>query len=108
MDSFPTNQILCVKFSMHKLGSQGESQPNVERASFPTAKSHPHRSEANALKPFAECRREIQQPKSHSSLIRRKSMKLRRNQYCPIHRSLSCCGRERIPKARTLRLGVQR
>jgi len=36
-------------------------------------------------------------------------MKLRRNEYCPIHRSLSCCGREAIPKARkTRRPGVQR
>ena len=36
-------------------------------------------------------------------------MKLRRNQYCPIHRSLSCCGREPVPKvARARRLGVQR
>jgi hypothetical protein len=25
-------------------------------------------------------------------------MKLRRNQYCPIHRSLSCCGRELVQK----------
>jgi len=35
-------------------------------------------------------------------------MKLRRNEYCPIHRSLSCCGREPVRKARILRLGVQR
>jgi hypothetical protein len=36
-------------------------------------------------------------------------MKLRRNQYCPIHRSLSCCGREPVPKGRGVRrLGVQR
>ena len=35
-------------------------------------------------------------------------MRLRRNEFCPIHRSLSCCGRELIPKTRTLRLGVQR
>jgi hypothetical protein len=36
-------------------------------------------------------------------------MKLRRNQYCPIHRSLSCCGREPVPKGtRVRRLGVQR
>jgi hypothetical protein len=36
-------------------------------------------------------------------------MKLRRNQYCPIHRSLSCCGREPVPKGRRVRrLGVQR
>jgi hypothetical protein len=36
-------------------------------------------------------------------------MKLRRNQYCPIHRSLSCCGREPVAKGRgPRRLGVQR
>ena len=35
-------------------------------------------------------------------------MKLRRNQFCPIHNSLSCCGRELTPKSRTIRLGVQR
>jgi hypothetical protein len=36
-------------------------------------------------------------------------MKLRRNQYCPIHRSLSCCGREPIPRVRRVnQLGVQR
>jgi hypothetical protein len=36
-------------------------------------------------------------------------MKLRRNQYCPIHRSLSCCGREPVQKASKLRrLGVKR
>jgi hypothetical protein len=36
------------------------------------------------------------------------AMKLRRNERCPLHKSLFCCGREQIPKARTLRLGVQR
>lgn len=36
-------------------------------------------------------------------------MKLRRNQYCPIHRSLSCCGREVVlQKRRIEQLGVQR
>ena len=36
-------------------------------------------------------------------------MKLGRNQYCPIHRSLSCCGREAVSKGRgARRLGVQR
>ncbi len=35
-------------------------------------------------------------------------MGLRRNEYCPVHKSLSCCGRELIPKPRTIRLGVQR
>jgi hypothetical protein len=39
----------------------------------------------------------------------KKSMKLRRNQYCPIHRSLSCCGGEPVSKGRRARrLGVQR
>ena len=27
---------------------------------------------------------------------------------CPIHRSLSCCGREPLPKPKLIRLGVQR
>ena len=36
-------------------------------------------------------------------------MRLRRNQYCPLHRSLSSCGREPVPnKLRQIRLGVQR
>ena len=35
-------------------------------------------------------------------------MKLRRNEFCPIHRSLSCCGREQAHRERRLRLGVQR
>lgn len=36
-------------------------------------------------------------------------MRLRRNEYCPIHRSRFCCGREPIRKNRSLmRLGVQR
>ncbi len=36
-------------------------------------------------------------------------MRLRRNEYCPIHRSRFCCGREAIRKERRLmRLGVQR
>ena len=35
-------------------------------------------------------------------------MKLRRNEFCPIHRSLFCCGREQAQKERRLRLGVQR
>jgi hypothetical protein len=35
-------------------------------------------------------------------------MKLRRNQYCSIHRSLTCCGREPVSKERRVRrLGVQ-
>jgi len=35
-------------------------------------------------------------------------MKLRSNEFCPIHKSLSCCGRETLPKPRLVRLGVQR
>jgi hypothetical protein len=35
-------------------------------------------------------------------------MRLRRNEYCPIHKSISCCGRELIPRTRVMRLGVQR
>ena len=36
-------------------------------------------------------------------------MKLRSKEFCPIHRSLSCCGRETIQKgSRVRRLGVQR
>ena len=35
-------------------------------------------------------------------------MKLRRNEYCPIHRSLFCCGREKARKERRFQLGVQR
>lgn len=36
-------------------------------------------------------------------------MRLRRNQYCPIHRSVFCCGRESNQKPRrTIRPGIQR
>jgi hypothetical protein len=36
-------------------------------------------------------------------------MKLRRKEFCPIHRSLYCCGREPIQKGSSVRhLGVQR
>jgi hypothetical protein len=35
-------------------------------------------------------------------------MKLRRNELCPIHRSLFCCGREQARKERRFKLGVQR
>jgi 5-methylcytosine-specific restriction endonuclease McrA len=35
-------------------------------------------------------------------------MKLRRNEFCPIHRSLFCCGREQARKERRFHLGVQR
>lgn len=35
-------------------------------------------------------------------------MRLRPNEFCPIHKSVSCCGRERVPKAMLIRLGVQR
>jgi hypothetical protein len=36
-------------------------------------------------------------------------MRLPRNEYCPVHKSLSCCGRElQANKPRLIRLGVQR
>ena len=35
-------------------------------------------------------------------------MRLRRNEYCPIHKSTSCCGREQTPYARRLQPGVRR
>ncbi len=35
-------------------------------------------------------------------------MRLRSNELCPIHRSVSCCGREFLPKAKLIKLGVQR
>ena len=35
-------------------------------------------------------------------------MKLRSNELCPIHRSISCCGRGVVPKPKLIRLGVQR
>ena len=35
-------------------------------------------------------------------------MRLRTNELCPIHQSLSCCGRELLPKPKLVRLGVQR
>lgn len=35
-------------------------------------------------------------------------MRLRANEFCPIHKSISCCGREFIPKPRTIRPGIQR
>lgn len=35
-------------------------------------------------------------------------MKLRRNEYSPIHRSLVCCGRERVQRERRFQLGVRR
>ena len=36
-------------------------------------------------------------------------MKLRRNQQCPIHRCLYCCGRELVPRKRNVQqLGVRR
>lgn len=35
-------------------------------------------------------------------------MRLRHKQVCPIHKSLSCCGRETVPTPRLIRLGVQR
>src|ERR1700688_2673954 len=35
-------------------------------------------------------------------------MRLRHNEFCPIHRSLSCCGRETLPKPYLIKVGVQR
>jgi hypothetical protein len=35
-------------------------------------------------------------------------MKLRRNQFCPIHRSRFCCGREQIRSECRVGLGIQR
>jgi|SRR5579863_2384923 len=35
-------------------------------------------------------------------------MRLRTNEFYPIHRSMTCCGRETLPKPRLVRLGVQR
>jgi hypothetical protein len=35
-------------------------------------------------------------------------MRLRRNEFCPLHKSVSCCGRDVIHKPRLIRLGVQR
>ena len=35
-------------------------------------------------------------------------MRLRRNEYCPIHKSISCCGREQTPYARRLQPGIRR
>lgn len=35
-------------------------------------------------------------------------MKLRSNEFCPIHRSVFCCGREQARKERTVHLGVRR
>jgi len=35
-------------------------------------------------------------------------MRLSRNEFCPIHKSVSCCGREHVPKLKLIRLGVQR
>jgi hypothetical protein len=36
-------------------------------------------------------------------------MRLRRNQWCPVHKSLFCCGRETVRKEkRQIRLGVRR
>ena len=38
----------------------------------------------------------------------RNDMKLRKNEYCPIHHSRSCCGREQAQKERRFRPGVRR
>jgi hypothetical protein len=36
------------------------------------------------------------------------AMRVRPNEFCPIHRSTSCCGRELMFRPRLIRLGVQR
>jgi hypothetical protein len=35
-------------------------------------------------------------------------MKLRQNEYCPIHRSVRCCGREQTHCVRTVQPGIRR
>ena len=35
-------------------------------------------------------------------------MRLRRSEFCPVYRSISCCSRELLPKPRLVGLGVQR
>jgi len=35
-------------------------------------------------------------------------MRLRSNELCPIHKSVSCCGQEFIPKPKRTSLGIQR
>lgn len=39
----------------------------------------------------------------HPNHIERMTMRLRRNEFCPIHQSVSCCGRERVSKPRLIR-----
>lgn len=34
-------------------------------------------------------------------------MKLRCNELCPIHRSISCCGRDMLARPKLIRLGIQ-
>src|SRR5258708_1856788 len=70
MDSFPTNQILCVKFSMHKLGSQGKSQPRSRRHPlFPQRSPILTGAKRTLSSRLRSAVGKIQQPKSHSSLI---------------------------------------
>lgn len=47
-------------------------------------------------------------PRQLLSLRPRNAMKLRPNESCPIHRSLSCCGREPGVRSRVLHPGVRR
>jgi len=35
-------------------------------------------------------------------------MRLHGDELCPIHKSVSCCGRESLPRPKLVRLGVQR
>ena len=44
----------------------------------------------------------------NTALHQRITVKLRRNEYCPIHRSVSCCGREQTPYALRLQPGIRR
>src|ERR1700739_3801430 len=59
------------------------------------------------------CKASLARPTQFNSaipakFIRRSVMRLRANEVCPIHKSFSCWGRERIAKPRLIRLGVQR
>jgi len=55
---------------------------------------------------------QINHPKtnvSNPTVLQEETVRLRRNQLCPIHRSVSCCGREAIPREnRQRRMGVRR
>jgi hypothetical protein len=42
------------------------------------------------------------------SVLRRNVMRLRRNEYCPIHKSVRCCGREPAHYVRNVQPGIRR